>query len=133
MALWEIGLQIAERLWRRGGKKCTTKNISSILLMEIQGRKRCWGRCLLIFHPDLRDYPTNKNGFFLIAQWHNVPFLNTDTLLEVYTRHACNFKEAGAGNVFPQSVYMCQHKPGAGYTRGESVEEEEGKKKKKTG
>lgn len=24
-----------------GGKKCTTKNISSILLMEIQERKRC--------------------------------------------------------------------------------------------
>lgn len=37
MALWEIGLQIAKRLW----KKCTTKNISSILLMEIHERKRC--------------------------------------------------------------------------------------------
>lgn len=40
MALWEIGLQIAERLWKRK-KKRTKKNISPTLLMEIQERKRC--------------------------------------------------------------------------------------------
>ena len=38
----------------------------------------------------------NRNGFFLIAQWHNVPFQNTNTFVEVYRRHACNFKEAVA-------------------------------------
>lgn len=47
---------------------------------------------------DLKDYPAeknkNRNGFFLIAQGHNVPFQNTNTFVEEYRRHACNFKEA---------------------------------------
>lgn len=38
MALWEMGLQIAKRLW---GGNAQQKDISSILLMEIQERKRC--------------------------------------------------------------------------------------------
>lgn len=46
MALWELGLQIAKRLWR--GKKCTTKNISSILLMEIQKEKDVKAGVLLL-------------------------------------------------------------------------------------
>lgn len=38
MALWEMGLQIAKRLWKKNAQQ---KDISSILLMEIQERKRC--------------------------------------------------------------------------------------------
>lgn len=107
MALWEIGLQIAKRLW----KKCTTKKISSILLMEIQERKR--GRCLLLVYSiyisqrseRLPDW-TNRNGFFLIAQWHNVPFQNTNIFMEAYRGHACNFKEAVAEKLCSQSAHV---------------------------
>lgn len=83
-------------------EKCTTKNISSILLMEISRLKKMLRQVFVsgraIFHRDLKDCPTEQTemAFFLIAQWHNVLFQNTNTFLEAYRRHACNFKEAVA-------------------------------------
>lgn len=58
----------------------------------------------------LKDYPTekkqNRYGFFLIAQWHNLPFQNTNTFVEVYRRRACNFKEAVAETLCSQSAHV---------------------------
>lgn len=41
--------------------------------------------------------------FPLIAQWHNVPFQNTN-MLHIVRRHACNFKEAKAVLVSAQTL-----------------------------
>lgn len=56
-------------------------------------RRRCTGPT---FHVDLKDYPTKEMAFFLIAQWHNVPFQNTNIVSKVYRGHVCNSKKAGA-------------------------------------
>lgn len=68
----------------------------------------CFWCTVLIFHRDLRDYLTEQieMAFFLIAQWHKVPFQNTNTLVEVYRRRACNFKEAVAETLSSQSAHV---------------------------
>lgn len=43
--------------------------------------------------------------FFLIAQCHNVPFQNTNTVVVVCGGHACNFKKAVA-ELCPQSAHV---------------------------
>lgn len=48
----------------------------------------------------------NTKLLFLIAQRLSVPFRNTNTFVQVYRWHACNFKEAAAAS----SQLMCQHK-----------------------
>lgn len=55
-----------------------------------------------------KDWQWGKNTelLFLIAQQLSVPFQNTNTFVQVYRWHACNFKEAAAAS----SQLMCQHK-----------------------
>ncbi len=55
-------------------------------------------------------------AFFLIAQRHNVAFQNTNTILEVHRRHACNFKEAVA-----ETLCSAHVSAQTSYTKRESV------------
>lgn len=111
MALEGMGLEIAKRLLKNAQQQMYD---GSILLMEILKKgekmlKQVFASGLAIFHKDLKDCPSERieMAFFLIAQWHNVPFQNTNILLGSCTgRRARNFKEAIAdphGHVSAQS------------------------------
>jgi len=76
-------------------------------------RKRCDGRCLLFMcgtdisqRSERLPDRTNRNGFFLIAQRHNVLFRNTNTFVQEYRRHACHLKEAVGETLCSQSAHV---------------------------
>ena len=106
MALWDIGLHIAKRLW------IITMHNNKYQIYFANGDSRlkmlrqvfafgAWRQ----YFTDLKDYPTEQAKMaLLIAQWLNVPFQNTN--LEVYRRHAGIFKEAVAENA-PLPVSPC--------------------------
>ena len=80
MALWEIGLQIAKRLWEKMHNK-------EYQLYFANGDSRKKEMLRQVYDTDISQRSerlpdwTNTNGFFLIAQWHNVPFQNTNTFV----------------------------------------------------
>lgn len=83
--------------------------ISSNLLLKTPGGQYfkagvTFGKPILKICKDRQR--TNTKLLYIIAQRLNVPFQNTNTFVQVYRWHACNFKEVAAAS----SQLMCQHK-----------------------